>query len=104
MVFPAGSVGARTPGAHDLETYGVLQIICGLTFSARPIRRIEPPEPPLEVEQPSAWPLNRPLQGPPVSGSFELQVGLLQNKFVCVLRSRFVNGCSISFVAKSSIG
>jgi hypothetical protein len=93
IIFPPGSVGARTPGAHDLETYGLT------SFARR--RWIPQPDRPSEVEQPTL-PLNRPLQGPPVGRSFELEDGLLQSKFVCVLRSRFINGRR-AVVAKASI-
>ena len=45
-VFPAGSLGARMPGAHDIETYGSLEArtpgpeleTYGRTFSDRPFQ------------------------------------------------------------------
>ena len=49
-VFPAGSIGARTPGAHDVETRG-------LASDARPDR-------PCQSEGKTAvWQPKRPFQG-----------------------------------------
>src|SRR5262249_22244037 len=47
-VFPAGSTGVRSPGAHDVETYGPISY-------ARQDR-------PIQIET-AASPLNRPFQG-----------------------------------------
>ena len=89
IVFPAGSVGARTPDAPEFEPWG-------LTSFGRPVR----PATEVDVEDP-AWQLNRPLQGR-AGWCFELEDGLLQNKSVCCWRSRFINGRSV--VVKASIG
>src|SRR5262249_23871323 len=84
-VFPAVSIGARTPGAHDVETYG---LIC----AAQQDR-------PIQIET-AALPLNRPHEGYGVGCSSQRQRGVRENKAVFYARKRGVGGmagsrCSI---------
>jgi hypothetical protein len=65
MVFPAGSLGVRTPGAPDVET-----VVATPTF-----------ERPIQIEA-AFSPLNRPREGQRVGCRAQRQPGVRENKGV----------------------
>src|SRR5262249_30434878 len=94
-VFPAGSIGARTPGALEGEIWGLSSTL------------LEDPAVEVEAEVGGSQgflPLNGPLQDRdcPLQGSFELEDGLLQNKFVSCSRRISINVLLFVYVAFDS--
>src|SRR5262249_12408735 len=104
-VFPAVSLGARTPDAREREPWGLtMPYLCASDSIACFVGRHDFCGPNVEGEDPlveaPAWPLNRPFQGR-AGWSFELEDGLLQNKAVRCWVSRQIR--VLRLVVKASI-